>query len=327
MSNQKYIFNPSTLQYEKDKKTTKQRLYQVVKYASSVAFTALLLFALAYYFFPTPKERALKKDMTQMEYYYKEMADRYDALTAQLDDIQRKDADVHRMVFGMEPIDENVWNGGVGGREKPLLLRSSLSANELLNATLEKLEKLNRKVDMQQESMGDLLSAAEEHADRIASIPSIKPVQEDKLKRKVKLLSGYGMRMHPVHKVRKMHQGIDFTAPKGTPIIATGNGKVIRVEHIGYGYGTSVLIDHGYGYQTLYGHMSKVDVKKGEKVQKGQVIGTVGSTGTSTAPHCHYEVRINGKPVDPIDYVLDGLTSEEFQDLVKKASEENQSLD
>ena len=135
-------------------------------------------------------------------------------------------------------------------------------------------------------------------------------------------MSGFGMRIHPVHKVRKMHAGIDFTAPKGTPIQATGNGVVIKVEKKRTGYGTSVIVDHGYGYETLYGHMSEVDVKVGERVSKGQKIGLVGSTGTSTAPHCHYEVRINGQTVNPIDFVLDGLTPLEYQELVKKTSEE-----
>ena len=151
--------------------------------------------------------------------------------------------------------------------------------------------------------------------------------QKLKLKRKVKHLSGYGIRLHPVHKVKKFHKGIDFTAPKGTAIQSTGNGKVVRVEKRRSGYGTNVIIDHGYGFTSLYAHMKTVNVKKGQRVSKGQKIGTVGSTGTSTAPHLHYEVRINGKAVNPIDYCLDGLSPEEYKELIEKATVENQSFD
>ena len=176
-------------------------------------------------------------------------------------------------------------------------------------------------------SLDTLSQIAHIHEDRLASIPSIKPIQEDKLKRKVRHLSGYGMRIHPVHKVKKMHKGIDFTAPKGTAIQATGNGVVKKVEKKRTGYGTSILIDHGYGFSTLYGHLNEVSVKKGQQVKKGEVIGKVGSTGTSTAPHCHYEVRINDVAVNPIDYCLDGLSPEEYQLLVRMAHEENHSFD
>ena len=162
---------------------------------------------------------------------------------------------------------------------------------------------------------------------KLASIPSIKPVQEDKLKRKIQHLSGFGYRIHPILKVKKFHKGMDFTAPTGTPIQATGNGVVKRVERKKRGYGTNIIIDHGFGYETLYAHMHEVFVKKGEKVIRGQKIGTVGSTGTSTAPHLHYEVRINGKAVNPIDYCLDGLTPAEYQQLLEKSKIENQSFD
>ena len=160
----------------------------------------------------------------------------------------------------------------------------------------------------------------------LASIPSIKPVRSDKLARSVKLLSGFGYRIHPIFKVRKMHAGIDFTAPRGTPIQATGNGKIIKAGR-GSGYGNRVIIDHGYGYQTLYAHMDRIDVKVGQTVTRGEKIGLVGNTGASTAPHCHYEVIYKGQKVNPIQFVLDGLSPEEYQELVNVASLENQSMD
>lgn len=327
MSREKYVYNETTLQYEKVEVSFKNRLKQVLGYASAVLFTSMVLFVLAYLYLPTPKEKSLERDIVQMEYFYNNLTEQYDDLTDEINKIQRKDAEIHRVVFGQDPIDESVWNGGTGGRDQIIRLRNNLNADSLLTSTLDKVEKLKWKVGLQNESLDSLTSIAHTHEDRLASIPSIKPIQENKLKRKVRHLSGYGMRIHPVHKVRKMHKGIDFTAPKGTPIQATGNGIVVKVEKIRTGYGTSVTIDHGYGFSTLYGHLSKATVKKGQRVSKGEEIGAVGSTGTSTAPHCHYEVRINGIAVNPIDYCMDGLTPEEYHSLVNRAQEENQSFD
>lgn len=327
MSKEKYVYNESTLRYEKVKVSLNNRLIKGLGYISAVVFTALILFVLAFLYLPTPKEKSLERDIAQMEYFYEDLAEQYESLTSEIDKIQQKEAEVHRVVFGMEPIDESVWNGGTGGRESIIRLRNNMDADSLLTATLVKLDKLKRKIAIQNASLDTLTTIAHTHEDRLASIPSIKPIQEDKLKRKVRHLSGYGMRIHPVHKVRKMHHGIDFTAPKGTPIQATGNGVVRKVETRRTGYGKSIVIDHGYGFTTLYGHLSKTTVKVGQRVTKGEQIGFVGSTGTSTAPHCHYEVRINNDPVNPIDYCMDGLTPEEYKDLVSRAQEENQSFD
>ncbi|MEL6390366.1 MAG: M23 family metallopeptidase [Bacteroidota bacterium] len=327
MSREKYVYNPSTLQYEKEIVTPRERTVQIAGYIAAVLFTSLVVFALAYLYLPTPKEKSLERDIAQMEYYYQSLTDQYDDLTNEIDKIQEKDAAVHRVVFGMDPIDESVWNGGTGGREAIVRLRNNPHANELLSNTLAKAEKLKRKIDIQTKSLAELTDVAHMHEDRLASIPSIKPIQEDKLKYKVRHLSGFGMRIHPVHKVRKMHEGIDFTAPEGTPIQATGNGVVVRVQSITTGYGKNVIIDHGYGFKSLYGHLKEIEVKVGQRVKKGERIGIVGQTGTSTAPHCHYEVRIDNVPVNPIDYVLDGLTPEEYQQLVALSKQENQSFD
>lgn len=327
MNKEKYLYNPATLRYEKVKKSYRQKMLDSIRYSSAVIFTSLVLFSIAYYALPTPKEKALQREISQMEYYYNDLNKQYESLTGEIEKLQKKDAEIHRMAFGMDPIDDGVWNGGIGGRENLVLLRNNMEANELLSTVLDKLDKLKRKVQMQNSSMDTLLVVAAENSNKLSAIPSIKPIQEDKLKRKITLLSGYGIRMHPVHKIRKMHYGIDFTAPIGTSIQSTGNGTVVKIEKSRTGYGNSIVIDHGYGYETLYGHLSKVIVKKGDKVTKGQIIGLVGSTGTSTAPHCHYEVRVNGVAVNPVDYVLDGLSPDEYQELVHMAREENQSLD
>jgi hypothetical protein len=327
MKRQKYVFNPATLSYEKEHRNFSSALRKGLGYLSAVLFTSLILFVLAYKYLPTPKEKALMRDISQMEFYYNDILKEMDQVNSEIENIQEKDKSVHRVVFGVDPIDDGIWNGGTGGRENIIRLRNHESAEKLLSAALIKVDQLKHKVRIQNNSLDTLISIAKIHETKIASIPSIKPVREDKLKRNVHLLSGYGMRIHPVHKVRKMHHGIDFTAPKGTAIQATGNGKVVKIENRRNGYGNSVVIDHGFGFTTLYGHMNTVDVKVGQRVVKGEKIGTVGSSGTSTAPHCHYEVRINGNAIDPIDYCLDGLTPLEYQALVNQSKLENQSFD
>jgi hypothetical protein len=327
MNREKYVFNPSTLQYEKVERTLREKLIKVSGFLVVVFLTSIFLFSVAYTYFPTPKERALAREMAQMEFYYNDLSEQYTSLTTDIDALQKKDAEVHRAVFGLDPLDNAVWEGGTGGRESLVRLANNNDANQVLNQILDKADKLKRKVQIQTSSLNELIDVASTNEDKLASIPSIKPVQEDKLKRKVRHLSGFGRRIHPVHKVRKMHHGIDFTAPAGTPIQATGNGVVERVEKRKTGYGRNIIINHGYGYKTLYAHLSSVEVNKGDRVMKGQRIGTVGSTGTSTAPHCHYEVRVNNVPVNPINYVMDGLSPEEYEDLVARAQEENQSLD
>ena len=160
----------------------------------------------------------------------------------------------------------------------------------------------------------------------LASRPSIKPVRSDKLAKGVNFLSGFGYRIHPIFKVKKMHYGIDFTAPKGTAIQATGSGRVVKATR-NAGFGNHIVIDHGFGYQTIYAHLSKINIRQGDQVVRGQLIGTVGSSGISTAPHCHYEVHVNGKPVNPISYCLDGLSVQEYKELVTLAGQVVQSLD
>lgn len=327
MRKEKYVYNQQTLQFEKLKLTTREKLFRIAGSFCALVFVSVGIFALGYKYLPTPKEQSLDRELTQMEYHYANLSSNFEDIAADVERLQQKDKDVHRMIFGMEPIDDAIWNGGIGGSKRYNHLEDFEKTGEMITESLSNVEKLKRKISIQSNSLDSLFILAKSKEERLAAIPSIKPVQEDKLKRKVKHLSGYGIRLHPVHKVKKFHKGIDFTAPKGTAIQATGNGKVIRVEKRKTGYGTNVIIDHGYGFTSLYAHMKTVTVKKGQKVTKGQKIGTVGSTGTSTAPHLHYEVRINGKAVNPIDYCLDGLSPEEYKELIEKATVENQSFD
>lgn len=327
MRKAKYVFNDRTLQYERHKLTYKQIAYRVISQFSAILVTGVLFYFLIAKFIPSPKEKALSQEIKNAQYQLQALSQEYDKLIVGLNEIHKKDNDVHRVIFGANPIDDGVWEGGTGGHDKYAYLETYSSTGTLIKSTLEKVDKLKRQMEIQEKSLAEMYSLAYKREKKLSSIPSIKPVRSDKLKKQIDMLSGFGIRLHPVHKVKKLHKGIDFTAPAGTPIQATGDGRVVKVESAGRGYGNNITIDHGYGYKTLYAHMKSISVRSGEVVKKGQTIGTVGNTGTSTAPHCHYEVHINGVAVNPVDYVLDGLSPAEYKELVEKASQENQSWD
>lgn len=324
---EKYIYNQQTLQFEKLQVTKKSLIFKGFMYVSSVLITALLFYLFTSEYFPSPKEKLLKKELTQLEYNYQMIQDHLDRANKVVQNLQTRDAKVHRVLLGMDPIDQSVWNGGVGGHDPQLEFRSLSQSNGSINEANQFLKKLERQIYLQSRSLDTLEKLAKSREEMIQSIPSVKPVRIDHLDRDVQNLSGYGIRLHPVHKINKLHEGIDFTAPEGTPVQATGNGRVAKIEIKGSGYGKSILIDHGYGYQTLYAHMKVIDVKQGEKVKKGQQIGRVGSSGLSTGPHCHYEVRYNGRAINPIHYCMDGLNPKEYQEMTKQAAIANQSFD
>lgn len=327
MKHIKYVYNEHTLQYEEHKSTRNDKFRKSVYFLSAVIATTVIMFVVSYQYFPTPKERVIQKEKEDLEFYLSTLSEEYEILAEKIESLHIKDGEINRMILGAKPIDDAIWNGGIGGHDKYSFLENYKETGKMLKTNLVRVDELKLKVDIQKKSLDSLYRVAEIKEKKLASVPSIKPVRETALKKDVKFLSGFGMRIHPIHKLRRFHKGIDFTAPQGTDIQATGNGRVISVNKAGSGYGKNVIIDHGYGYKTLYAHMHKIDIKEGEIVKKGQKIGVVGSTGSSTGAHLHYEVWINGVAINPIDYCLDGLSAKEYQDLVKRASTDNQSLD
>jgi biotin carboxyl carrier protein len=325
MGKEKFVYNTHTLRYEKVEKSK----WEVGLWAFGIVCAFVLVIAalipIIHRLFPSPNEARLQEEIAFLEKQYEEINGEIGMLRTVLERVQERDAYAHRMIFGMDPIDKGVWNGGIGGHDKYESLQV-YNSGEVIVEVQQNLDKLKRQLELQSRSLDTITNMAKEKEDMLAAMPSIKPVRSDKLARRVKLLSGFGMRIHPIYKVPKMHYGIDFTAPRGTPIQATGAGKVIKAGR-GSGYGNQVVIDHGYGYQTLYAHMHRIDVKVGQKVKRGEQIGLVGSTGSSTAPHCHYEVVYKGSKVNPIHYCMDGLTPEEYQELVSLAEMSNQSFD
>lgn len=326
MRKEKFVYNTQTLRYEKVEVSLSSRLLRVFGFLCAAILTAVLFTLVLHRYFPSPEVRVLRSQIDQMAAEYEHVMTDMDQLNKELAHLQDKDAYAYRMVFGMDPLDENVLEGGIGGHNDNAELRN-LEKGQLIIDAKRKVRKLKHQMVLQSKSLDTILTEAKRKEEMLAHIPSIKPVNQDRLARSVRHLSGFGYRIHPIYKTRKMHWGIDFTAPRGTAVQATGDGVVKRVEKRRTGYGYNVIIDHGYGYESLYAHFSKITVKKGETVKRGQKIGEVGSTGTSTAPHCHYEIKYKGKKVNPIDYVLDGLTPAEYRELVDVASTVNQSLD
>lgn len=322
-----FVYNNQTLQFEKHKYKKRSIAMVIGLFAIGFMFSGSIYQHIKIKTNPEAETEALRRELNQMQFKYTMLNETVANLNGKLQDIQQTDANVHRLVFGMDPIDENIWNGGVGGHDKYQDLTMYKNSGQLIKSAQDRVDLLSRQLDLQTTSMDTLLALAKDREQMFAAMPSIKPIREDKLARRITLLSGFGMRIHPVHKTPKMHKGLDFTANKNTPIYSTGAGVVERVEKRKTGYGHNITINHGYGFKTLYGHMSTMMVKEGDKVTKGQEIGRVGNTGTSTAPHLHYEVHLNGQAVDPINYCMDGLTAEEYQAMVESASSASQSFD
>lgn len=327
MKKEKYVYNTHTLRYEKVVESWSKIFLRIFGFVCAALLTGFIFTLISHRIFPSPKEKALLNEIQQQKALLNNAADELERMREELAVLRARDAYAYRMVFGMDPIDEAVWESGTGGHDKYGKLREYAYSGDDMAALQQKIDKLKRQMVLQSKSLDTIMNMATAKEKMLASMPSIKPVREDKLNRDVHVLSGFGYRIHPIFKVPRMHTGIDFSAPHGTPIQATGAGIVVEAENKGNGYGLCVTIDHGYGYQTLYAHMSKIEVKVGQKVLRGQTIGRVGDTGTSTAPHCHYEVIFKGTKVNPIHYVMDGLSPQEYQALVKAAETANQSFD
>jgi murein DD-endopeptidase MepM/ murein hydrolase activator NlpD len=296
---------------------------RVSAYASAAFVSAFALYFLFSSYIPSPREKALERKISDMQLVFEEIDAQLEQANYVLDNLRDRDSKVYELLLGTEPIDHNIWIGGTGGHDRS----KEWISDDLTFGDLEsKMEQLERKIVLQSRYLEDVEKDAALREEKLASIPSIRPLSKHS-NSYLRMLSGFGMRNHPVYHIRRMHKGMDFPAPIGTPIVATGDGKVHRVKNQRTGYGKSIIIDHGFGYKTLYAHLNSIDVKKGDKIKKGQHIGTIGRTGTATAPHLHYEVHHHDSPINPIHFCMDGLSPEEYQQLVEAASVPNQSFD
>lgn len=319
----KYHFNTSTLKYEKVVIGWKKRVLRVFGWLSSSVVFSVAILVFAYNLFDSPKEKQLRRQLEETTYQLELLNRRADQAEAVLKDIEERDNTIYRVIFESEPIPASVREAGYGGVDRYRSLRDLYDA-ELVTDVTRRIDKLSKQLYVQSKSFDEVWDLAKNKSVMLASIPAIQPVANKDLKH---MASGYGMRIHPIYKTFKMHTGMDFTAPIGTDIRATGNGIVAKVEFNGRGYGNNVIINHGFGYQTLYGHMSRMVVRPGQRVNRGDIIGYVGNSGTSTGPHLHYEVHRGGNPVNPINFYYNDLTPEEYELMVELSSKAGQSFD
>lgn len=323
MRGAKYRFNPQTLSYEKVERKLSRYLLRLLGYALVVLIAASGLTSLILSEYDTPEVKALREQNNQLLEQYNSLNDQLTQIEAVLDEIQVRDDNIYRVVFDTDPIPESVRKAGFGGTDKYADLESFENADIVLS-TSKKVDVISKQAYIQAKSYEDVLNMALEKEVELSATPAIMPVSNKDL---TYTSSGFGYRIHPVYKVRRFHYGMDFVAPKGAPVYATGDGKVIKVLTKRVGHGKHVIVDHGYGYETLYGHLNGFNVRVGQKVKRGQVLGFVGTTGTSTAPHLHYEVHKDGKKVDPKYYFFKDLSPDEFEELVAISSNVAVSFD
>lgn len=319
----KYFYNPKNLRYEKFVESTWKKFSKVLGFLSAAGVFAFIIVYIAYTYLDSPKEKKLKRELSQLKEQYDLLNDNLNDMNEALVDLEERDDNIYRVIFEAEPIPASMRGGGYGGSNRFEEL-NNYSNSELMKSSWDKLLRTRNKMYIQSKSYDQLAKLIKSKNEMLASIPAIQPVSNKNLKR---IGSGFGVRIDPIYKVPTMHEGIDFTAPVGTPIYATGNGRVSLVDYGHRGYGNHVIITHGFGYQTLYGHMSRVKVKIGQTVKRGDIIGYVGNSGKSTGPHCHYEVIRNGRKINPINFFYNDLTPEEYQEVLELAERNGQALD
>ena len=321
----KYYFDTESLAYRKIKHSTLKRFSYVGLFLLSSALFGFLNFVvlLNTSFLDTPKDRLQAREIETMKLQYAILNKKMDQIDEVLESIEDRDNNIYRAYFNTSPIPTEQRKAGFGGVNRYKQLEG-LNNSELVINTSKRVDVISKELAIQSNSLDEILKLAKDKNKLLSAIPAIQPVKNEQLKR---MASGFGYRTDPFTKARKMHEGMDFTAPTGTPIYATGDGVVKRADNTASGYGNHIVIQHGYGYETLYGHLSKYNCRAGQRVKRGDIIGYVGSTGRSEAPHLHYEVHKEGKVVNPINFYYGNISAAEYVVISKIANQENQSLD
>ncbi len=323
MKNIKYYFNTHTLRFEKLVTPLRVKLLKVFAFIATAIVSAGIIVVIAFQYIDSPKTKMLEQQNADLKDDYTVMQQQVNQLQQKMDELLNRDNNVYRSIFESSPIPDSARLKAIE-KSKEIQLVKSLNENDLVNSIGTQLNRLTLLATYQNKSFNDIEGMVKNKEKLLAAIPAIQPVSDKDLTR---IASGFGTRIDPVYKVPKFHAGLDFAAPIGTPIYATADGIVTNAGFDEGGYGNRVIINHGFGYETLYGHMYKTKVRVGAKVKRGELIGYVGSTGKSTGPHCHYEVHRNGTPVDPVYYFYNDLTPEQYDRLLKLAQAANQSFD
>ncbi|MDD3567921.1 MAG: M23 family metallopeptidase [Bacteroidales bacterium] len=315
MGKKKFRYNPSTLSFETIEVPILKKIANVaIQFVISLAVAVIVFFSYTYYF-DTPKEKILKRENSEIVLKFELLGKMLQESNILLEDIQRRDNHTYRAIFDADTIPSTLRMGGMGGSSKYDHLRT-FSKSDMLIDIATKLDQVTWKTYIQSKSFDEVIALAKDKEKMILSIPAIQPVA---VSSDTRITSYYGYRHDPFLRIRRYHQGMDFAGPKGIPVYATGNGRVVSASFSFFGYGNVVLIDHGFGYLTRYAHLNSIDVNKGDTVSRGQVIGTLGNSGRSTGPHLHYEVIYRGRTVDPMNYFND-MKPEEYDMMVRNAN-------
>jgi murein DD-endopeptidase MepM/ murein hydrolase activator NlpD len=323
MPDSRYRFNPESLSFDRIRLGFRALLMRALAFfvgSLLIAFIYYLIFAI---FVDSPKEKALLREIDQMTLQYDIIQKDMSNLEKVIGQLEETDDNLYRTIFEAEPIPATLREGGVGGVNRYKELEGYNNSNIIIE-TAKRLDKIRKRIVVQSKSFDELIKLAKNKEDMLKCIPAILPISNKDLTRTA---SGFGWRIHPIYKISKFHYGMDFTAPSGTDVYATGNGVVAAVISSKRGLGNHIIVDHGYGYKSVYAHLDRANVKVGQKVSRGDVIGFVGSTGLSVAPHLHYEVKLNDVNVDPVNYYFNDLTSEEYEKMIEIASKTGQSFD
>lgn len=323
MAKVKYYYDPRTLSYRKIEKNANYRLKKTSVFLLSSAAMGAIMMILVYFFIDSPKEKSLQREIDNLVLQYEILNERAELDHAVIAELQNRDNNIYRVVFEADPIPFEIRQAGYGGVNRYNKL-DGFSYSKVIKETTKNIDKLSKSIYIQGKSFDDIVKLAENKGELLKSIPAIQPVANENLRR---MASGYGMRLDPFTKAPKMHYGMDFTADIGTPVYATGDGVITRADSKSSGFGRHIRIDHGYDYLTIYGHLSKYNVRVGQKVKRGEIIGYVGNSGRSSGPHLHYEVHRGGRKMNPVNYYYGELSPEEFSKIIDLASQANQSFD
>jgi murein DD-endopeptidase MepM/ murein hydrolase activator NlpD len=319
----KYYYNTHTLRYEKLITPLRVKLLRVFGFLAAAFVTAVLIAFVSFRFIGSPYERVLRQQNADLREELQALNERVKAVDQQMDVLEKRDNEVYRSIFEAQPIPDSMRVIELE-RAQEIAKVESLPEAQLIYAIDTTIRKLKARIAAQKKSYDQVVKLIQNKEELLAATPAIQPVANKDLNR---IASGFGYRIDPVYKTVKLHAGLDFAAPQGTPIYATADGTVKVAGYSDGGYGNHVVINHGYGYETVYGHMVRIKTRNGRRVKRGEVIGYVGNTGKSTGPHCHYEVRKNGQKLDPVYFFYNDLSPQQFDQLLKQASSSNQSLD
>ncbi|HEU4469791.1 MAG TPA: M23 family metallopeptidase [Flavisolibacter sp.] len=319
----KYYYNTHTLRYEKLVTPLRVKLLRVFGFIAAALVTSAIISYFAFQFVGSPAEKYYRSENERLLDTYEDLDARFKSIQQQMAELEKRDNDVYRSIFEAKPIPDSARAMAIE-KQQEIAKVEGMKGTALINSIYSSIENLSARITAQKKSYQELSGLLNNKEKLLAATPAIQPVANKDLSR---IASGFGYRIDPIYKTVKFHAGLDFTAPQGTPIYATADGVIATAGLSDGGYGNHVIIDHGYGYETLYGHMVRIKSRRGERVKRGEVIGYVGSTGKSTGPHCHYEIRKNGQKLDPVYFFYNDLSPQQFDQLLKRAAASNQSFD